>query len=73
MKLNQLVGRHEERLDEHDERIDELRAAQAEAERKFAALAEALTRLADSQAHSDQRLDALIDIVQNRLDRKSET
>ena len=39
------------------EGMNELRVAQAESERKIAALAEA-------QAHSDRRLDALIDIVQ---------
>jgi hypothetical protein len=67
-----------------DAGMDDLRAAQAEAERKIAALAdanlrteesqahmaeafgrlaEALRHLAEAQAHSDQRLDALIDIV----------
>lgn len=65
--LTELAGRHEERLDAHDERQDELRAAQAESERKIAELAEA-------QAHSDRRMDALIDIVQNwRRDGESKT
>jgi phage I-like protein len=54
----------------HDESIDELRAAQAESEHKIAALAntminlaESQKQLAESQTHSDRRLDALIDIV----------
>jgi hypothetical protein len=32
-------------------------------EERFAKLAEAQTRLAESQVHTDQRLDALIDII----------
>jgi uncharacterized coiled-coil protein SlyX len=40
-----------------NEGMTELRMAQAESERKIAALAEA-------QTHTDRRLDALIDIVQ---------
>lgn len=93
----------------HDERADEIRAAQAETEHKLAALvdaqvrtqeaaaeserklaalaeaqlqteqamkrsadaqerlADAQERLADAQAHSDRRLDALIDVVNNLL------
>jgi DNA repair ATPase RecN len=61
----------------HDERMDGLEEAQENSERKIAALAdaqirteEAITRLSDKmaelvaqQAHTDQRLDALIDIV----------
>ncbi len=31
---------------------------------------EAMARLADSQAHSDRRLDALIDVVKDKLDGK---
>jgi peptidoglycan hydrolase CwlO-like protein len=60
-----------------EERMDELRAAQANSEAKIAALADAQIRtesvvaalgeqmkeLAAAQAHTDQRLDALIDIV----------
>jgi chromosome segregation ATPase len=64
-----------------DERMDELKEAQENSERKIAALAdaqirteEALARLAQAQqrteeqlVHTDQRLDALIDIVRERL------
>jgi len=38
-------------------------AAFARNEERFAKLTEAQTRLADSQTHTDQRLDALIDII----------
>ncbi|HEX3559981.1 MAG TPA: hypothetical protein VHU19_12305 [Pyrinomonadaceae bacterium] len=54
----------------HDEVMDQFRAAQAESERKIGALADAqirtedaLKQLAESQAHTDRRLDALIDII----------
>jgi uncharacterized coiled-coil protein SlyX len=78
-----------------DERMDDLEEAQANSERKIAALADAqirteeaqqrteeslarlstsmdeltvkMSELAVAQAHSDQRLDALIDIVRERL------
>ena len=60
-----------------EERMDELRAAQAESEAKIAALADAqiktesivaslgetMGELAAAQKHTEQRLDALIDIV----------
>jgi peptidoglycan hydrolase CwlO-like protein len=60
-----------------EERMDELRAAQAESEAKIAALADAqiktesvvaslggnMSELAAAQKHTEQRLDALIDIV----------
>jgi len=48
----------------NEERFAELNAAQV-------SLAEAQTRLADSQAHSDRRLDALIDIVREGRNGKS--
>ena len=43
--------------------MEEVRAAQADAYGKIAALAEAMKQLAESQAHTDRRLDGLIDIV----------
>jgi peptidoglycan hydrolase CwlO-like protein len=60
-----------------EERMDELRAAQAESEAKIAALADAqiktesvvaslgegMSELVAAQKHTEQRLDALIDIV----------
>ena len=70
-----------ELLQSHHDGITEMRAAQANADAKIAALADAqirseaamergnervqtaLARLAESQTHTDQRLDALIDIV----------
>lgn len=75
--MMQWARRAEERLEEFREGMNELRAAQANSEAKIAALADAQIRteavvsalgeqvrdLAATQAHSDQRLDALIDIV----------
>jgi hypothetical protein len=66
----------------HAESIDELRAGQDDFDRKIAALADAHIRaeeaaaeadrriaaLAESQAHSDRKLDALIDVVRDLLD-----
>lgn len=77
----EMPGRHDHRLDGQDSGLDELRAAQAESERKIAALADAqaetdrkMAALAESQAHSDRRMGALIDIVQNwRRDGESQT
>jgi chromosome segregation ATPase len=55
-----------ELLRSHHDGITEMRAAQANANTKIAALAE-------SQAHSDRKLDALIDIVRTRLNGQSES
>jgi chromosome segregation ATPase len=63
-----------ELLRSHHDGIMELRAAQAHADARITALADAqiraderqqttLTQMAESQAHTDRRLDALIDIV----------
>jgi hypothetical protein len=54
-----------ELLGRHHEGITEMRAAQANADAKIAVLAE-------SQAHTDRRLDALIDIVRTRFNGQSE-
>ncbi len=54
-----------ELLRHHHDGITELRAAQANADAKIAALAE-------SQAHTDRRLDALIDIVRGGFNGRSE-
>ena len=69
-----------ELLGRHHEGITEMRAAQANADAKIAALAESqadadakIAALAESQAHSDRRLDALIDIVRGRLNGQSES
>jgi hypothetical protein len=48
------------RVREHDEKISILLDAQIRTEAAFA-------RLAESQAHSDRRLDALIDVVRGNL------
>jgi septal ring factor EnvC (AmiA/AmiB activator) len=75
--MMQWARRAEERFEEFREGMNELRAAQANSETKIAALADAqikteavvtalgeqMKELATTQAHSDQRLDALIDIV----------
>ena len=58
----------------HDESIDELRAdlkvAQAETERKFIALADAMKQLAEAQGHSDRRVDALTDLIRKWRDER---
>lgn len=77
-------------LESRHEGVAEMRAAQANADAKIAALADAqirteaalergnervqnaLTRLAESQAHTDQRLDALIDIVRGSRNGESD-
>jgi chromosome segregation ATPase len=72
-----------ELLRSHHDGMTELRAAQADADGRIAALADAqiradervqtaLTQLAESQAHTDRRLDALIDIVRSRLNGQPE-
>ncbi len=55
-----------ELLGRHHEGVTEMRAAQANADAKIALLAE-------SQAHTDRRLDALIDIVRTRFNGQSES
>jgi DNA repair ATPase RecN len=55
-----------ELLRSHHDGITELRAAQAHADTRIAALA-------DAQAHSDRKLDALIDIVRTRFNGQSES
>jgi hypothetical protein len=45
------------------QQIDILMDAQMRNEARFAQLTEAQTRLTESQIHTDQRLDALIDII----------
>jgi len=45
--------------------------AQIKNEERFAKLAQAQTELAVSQAHTDRRLDALIDIVREARNGKS--
>jgi sulfite reductase alpha subunit-like flavoprotein len=63
---------------EQNEKITILIDAQVKNEHRFAALAaaqtrlaESHTRLADSQTHTDQRLDALIDIIREGRNGKS--
>jgi chromosome segregation ATPase len=53
-------------LQHHNDGITEMRAAQANADAKIALLAE-------SQAHTDRRLNALIDIVRGRLNGQSDS
>lgn len=64
-----------ERLAESQERLAEAQAQSSEAQARSsegqARLNDALSRLAEAQAHSDQRLDALIDIVREGRNGKS--
>ena len=89
--LEESSGTVVELLQSHHDGMTELRAAQADADAKIAALADAqirteatlersnerlqlsLSRLAESQAHSDRRLDALIDIVRGGRNGRSES
>ncbi|HEV2829531.1 MAG TPA: hypothetical protein VGW76_18175 [Pyrinomonadaceae bacterium] len=48
---------------QQDDKITIMMDAQIKNEERFAKLAQAQTELAESQAHGDRRLDALIDIV----------
>ena len=50
---------------EHDNKINHLIDLQIRNEERFARLAESQTVLAESQANTDRRLDALIDIIRN--------
>jgi chromosome segregation ATPase len=83
--LTRLAESFDERLNTQLSWINSLGEAQANSEAKIAALAnaqiktedalvrlaEAHTKLAESQAHTDQRLDALIDIVREFRNGKS--
>ena len=56
---------------EQDERIIILTNAQIATEEQFVKVGAALTRLAESQVHTDRRLDALIDIVRDERNGKA--
>ncbi|HKY30081.1 MAG TPA: hypothetical protein VJM12_19275 [Pyrinomonadaceae bacterium] len=63
--------RERRRQREQDEKINIIIDAQVKNEERFAKLAEAQVELAISQAHTDRRLDALIDIIRDRTNGKS--
>jgi len=50
-------------LREHDDKIDHLVNLQLNNEEKFAKLAESQASLAESEANTNRRLDALIDVI----------
>src|SRR6266496_4388016 len=56
--------RARQQMREQDQKIGILIDAQLKNEERFGKLVEAQTRLIDPQTHTDQRLDALIDIIQ---------
>ena len=56
---------------QQDDKITIMMDAQIKNEERFAKLAQGQTELAESQAHTDQQLDALIDIVKNGRNGKS--
>ena len=56
---------------QQDDKITIMIDAQIKNEERFAKLAQAQTELAESQTHTDRRLDALIDIVQEGRNGKS--
>ena len=56
---------------QQDDKITIMIDAQIKNEERFAALAKAQTELSESQAHTDRRLDALIDIIKQGRNGKS--
>ena len=56
---------------QQDDKITIMIDAQIKNEERFAKLAQAQTALAESQTHTDRRLDALIDIVKKGRNGKS--
>ncbi len=56
---------------QQDDKITIMIDAQIKNEERFAKLVQAQTELAESQAHTDRRLDALIDIVKEGRNGKS--
>jgi hypothetical protein len=58
-------------LRQQDDKITIMIDAQIKNEERFAKLAQAQTELAESQTHTDRRLDALIDIVKEGRNGKS--
>ena len=56
---------------QQDDKITIMIDAQIKNEERFAKLAQAQTELAESQTHTDRRLDALIDIVKEGRNGKS--
>ncbi len=56
---------------QQDDKITIMMDAQIKNEERFAKLAQAQTELAESQAHADRRLSALIDIVKEGRNGKS--
>jgi uncharacterized protein YigA (DUF484 family) len=56
---------------QQDDKITIMIDAQIKNEERFAKLAQAQTELAESQKHTDRRLDALIDIVKEGRNGKS--
>ena len=56
---------------QQDDKITFMIDAQIKNEERFAKLAQAQTELAESQTHTDRRLDALIDIVKEGRNGKS--
>lgn len=56
---------------QQDDKITIMMDAQIKNEERFAKLAQAQTELAESQTHTDRRLDALIDIVKQGRNGKS--
>ena len=56
---------------QQDDKITIMIDAQIKNEDRFAKLAQAQTELSESQAHTDRRLDALIDIIREGRNGKS--
>ena len=69
--LVELARSHDEGLDELRTMQVELSAAQAESERKIAALADAHIRTEEALAHLTEKVDVIIDIIQGGLNGRS--
>lgn len=55
--------RNEARFEQNEVRVSEYEARFAQNEIRFEKLSEAQIKLTESQAHTDRRLDALIDVI----------
>ena len=72
-KLEQMRELHEERLGELERAAVHLYNADTELKKAQKDLAVKMSELAEAQAHTDQRLNVLIDIIEQGRDGKSQT
>ena len=70
-RIARLLVRAGLRARQQDDKITIMIDAQIKNEERFAKLAQAQTELAESQTHTDRRLDALIEILKESRNGKS--